>query len=105
MFKHLVIFAAGNGSRMLPLTTYVSKAMVLSNGKTLIQTSIEKFKEENFKIHVTVGYKGSELSKHVISLGVNTVISTTGKGNAWWIYKPNSRTSTRTLRFCFFDGT
>jgi len=86
MFKNLVIFAAGNGGRMFPLTAYTPKAMVLCNNKTLIQASIEKFSKKNFKIHVTVGHKGDELAKHVISLGVSTVINTTGKGNAWWVY-------------------
>ena len=37
-------------------------------------------------IHITVGYKGSMLAKHVIENKVNSVINTNKKGNAWWIF-------------------
>ena len=37
-------------------------------------------------MHVSVGYKGPILAKHVIENKVSSIINTEGKGNCWWIY-------------------
>ena len=84
--KHAVILAAGRGIRMRPLTDKIPKAMAPYKGSTLISKSIEKIKSYFDYIHITVGYKGSLLSKYVIEKGASSVINTEGKGNAWWIY-------------------
>ena len=81
-----VILAAGRGIRMRPLTDNIPKAMAPFKGSTLIGNSIDKIKPFFSKIYVTVGYKGKELSEHVISKGITSIINTEGKGNAWWLY-------------------
>tara|TARA_B100001245_G_scaffold231444_1_gene212292 strand:- start:373 stop:1050 length:678 start_codon:yes stop_codon:yes gene_type:complete len=84
--KHAVILAAGRGIRMRPLTNKIPKAMAPFKGSTLINNSIEKIKNFFENIHVTVGYKGAILAKHVIEKNVSSIINTDGKGNSWWLY-------------------
>lgn len=84
--KHALIMAAGRGMRMKPLTDVVPKAMVPFSGTTLIADGIQKIKKHISYVHITVGYKGSMLAKHVIEHDVSSVINTEGKGNSWWIY-------------------
>jgi len=84
--KHAVILAAGRGIRMRPLTNKIPKAMAPFKGSTLINNSIEKIKIFFENIHVTVGYKGAILAKHVIEKNVSSIINTDGKGNSWWLY-------------------
>jgi NDP-sugar pyrophosphorylase family protein len=43
-----MIFAAGLGTRLKPLTNYIPKALVEVGGKPLIQHTIEKLKESGF---------------------------------------------------------
>ncbi len=78
--------AAGRGSRMMPLTNHIPKAMAQYRETTLIATSIEKLKKHGLHIHITVGYKGAELAKHVIEHDASSILNTEGKGNAWWIF-------------------
>ena len=78
--------AAGRGSRMMPLTNSIPKAMAQLGDSTLIVNGIEKINKVLNNIHITVGYKKSDLAKHVIEHNVSTVINTEGKGNAWWIF-------------------
>ena len=84
--NHALIMAAGRGSRMMPLTNTIPKAMAQLGDSTLIVNGIEKIKNVLENIHITVGYKKSDLAKHVIEHDVSTVINTEGKGNAWWIF-------------------
>ncbi len=86
MFKHLVILAAGRSSRMWPLTEYVPKAMAIADGKTLLETTVDKYRKHDFRIHLTVGYKADVLAPFALSLGINSVINTTSRGNSWWVY-------------------
>jgi NDP-sugar pyrophosphorylase family protein len=83
---HTLIMAAGRGSRMMPLTNDIPKAMARFRNTTLIANSIEKLKTNSQNIHITVGYKGSDLAKHVIEQDVSSIFNTEGKGNAWWIF-------------------
>lgn len=83
---HTLIMAAGRGSRMMPLTNDIPKAMARFRNTTLIANSIEKLKKNSQNIHITVGYKGSDLAKHVIEQDVSSIFNTEGKGNAWWIF-------------------
>lgn len=78
--------AAGRGQRMMPLTAVVPKAMAPYNGSTLIREVIREIKSHVELIHVTVGHKGAMLAEHLIESQVDSVINTTGHGNAWWIY-------------------
>jgi NDP-sugar pyrophosphorylase family protein len=86
MIKHLVILAAGRSVRMWPLTEYVPKAMALADGRTLLETTVEKYQGQGMNIHLTVGYKREVLSPFALNLGVNTLVDTNAKGNSWWIY-------------------
>ncbi len=86
MIKHAVIMAAGRGSRMMPLTNEIPKAMAQLGDTTLIVNGIEKIQTLIPNIHITVGYKKADLAKHVIEHNVSSVINTEGKGNSWWIY-------------------
>lgn len=78
--------AAGRGSRMMPLTNDIPKAMARFRDTTLIANSIEKLRKNSLNIHITVGYKGSDLAKHVIEHDVASIFNTEGKGNSWWIF-------------------
>lgn len=78
--------AAGRGTRMMPLTNHIPKAMAMYQDSTLIANSIEKLKKSGLSVNITVGYKGAELAKHVIEQDVSSIFNTEGKGNAWWIF-------------------
>jgi NDP-sugar pyrophosphorylase family protein len=84
--NHALIMAAGRGTRMAPLTNIIPKPMAPLWGSTLIANGIEKLVPHIANVHITVGYKGADLAKHVIELGVHSVFSTEGKGNSWWIF-------------------
>lgn len=84
--RHALIMAAGRGQRMMPLTRDIPKPMVKIDGTTLIAKGVESIAQRIENVHVTVGYKKSLLAKHVIELGVRSVLNSEGKGNAWWIF-------------------
>ncbi len=86
MFNHAVILAAGRGMRLMPLSKKIPKAMVKVKNETLILNGIKKVQKYISNIHITVGYKGSMIAKHVIRNNVRSVINTNKKGNAWWIF-------------------
>ena len=86
MIKHAIILAAGRGTRLMPLTKKIPKAMVKIKNQTLILNGIKKIQKYIDNIHITVGYKGSVIAKHVIRNNVRSVINTNNKGNAWWIF-------------------
>ena len=84
--NHAIVLAAGRGARMRPLTDYLPKAMLQYKDTTLIANGIKQIKKHISNIHITVGYKGSLLAKHVIENNVSSIINTEGKGNSWWIF-------------------
>ena len=86
LFENAIIMAAGRGMRMMPLTNKIPKAMAPINSSTLIAERIKKLKLYFKNVHITVGYKGAMLSKHVIEHDVSSVINTEGHGNSWWIF-------------------
>jgi NDP-sugar pyrophosphorylase family protein len=83
--RHAVILAAGRGIRMAPLTEAMPKAMAPYQGTTLIAHGIDQLRSRIDHIHITVGYKGAMLARHVIEHGVASVFNTNGHGNAWWL--------------------
>lgn len=85
MIKHAVILAAGRGQRMLPLTKTLAKPMAPYLDTTLIGHGISQVKKHIENVHITVGYKASAVAKHVVEMGINSVINTDGHLNAWWI--------------------
>ena len=84
--NHALIMAAGRGIRMKPLTNKIPKAMAPISGTTLISKGIKQIRKNIKNVHITVGYKGSMLAKHVIENDVTSVFNTEGKENGWWIY-------------------
>lgn len=85
-FRHAVILAAGRGTRMGALTDVIPKPMAPLKGSTLILNGIKRVLPHIPQVHVTVGYKAKMLAEHVIGEGVTSIISTEGKGNAWWLF-------------------
>lgn len=86
IIEHAFIMAAGRGIRLKPLTNKVPKAMVKFKQSTLISTGINKLKKKFKNIHISVGYKGPILAKHLIENNVSTIFNTEGHGNCWWIF-------------------
>tara|TARA_B100001109_G_C18803523_1_gene446071 strand:- start:144 stop:794 length:651 start_codon:yes stop_codon:yes gene_type:complete len=78
--------AAGRGTRMMPLTEKIPKAMAQYGETSLIVNGIEKIKKVLDNIHITVGYKKAELARHVVEHDISSIHNTEGKGNAWWVY-------------------
>lgn len=86
MIRHALIMAAGRGMRMMPLTASIPKPMVSFRDSTLIAHAIRRIKDRIKNIHITVGYKGADLARHVIEHDVSSIFNTEGKGNSWWIF-------------------
>lgn len=72
--------------RMMPLTASIPKPMASFKDSTLIAHAISRIHNDIANIHITVGYKGADLARHVIEHDVSSIFNTEGKGNAWWIF-------------------
>jgi NDP-sugar pyrophosphorylase family protein len=84
--QHALIMAAGRGNRMRPLTDELPKPMLNYRGDTLIGNNLHMLRSNVPHVHVTVGYKKAMLSEYLMTRGgVDTIINTEGRGNAWWI--------------------
>jgi NDP-sugar pyrophosphorylase family protein len=78
--------AGGRGMRMMPLTDSIPKAMAPYDGSTLIAKRIQVLATQIPHIHITVGYKGAMLARHVIEHKVSSIFNTDGQDNCWWIF-------------------
>lgn len=83
--RHALIMAAGRGTRMMPATEILPKAMLPYLESTLVAHGIDRIRPHIENIHVTVGYKGAILAAHLIEHGVTSVHNTEGKPNGWWV--------------------
>lgn len=65
---HLVIMAAGEGSRMRPFTDTTAKPLLKICGKTLIEHNIESIVSDFDEIFFIVKYKKEQFSEYFGSL-------------------------------------
>ena len=84
--NHDFIMAAGRGTRLRPLTKKIPKGLIKFKQTSLIANGIKKLKKFIDFIHISVGYKGPILAKHLIEEKVSSIINTDKKGNSWWIF-------------------
>ena len=84
--NHAFIMAAGRGTRLRPLTKKIPKGLIKFKQSSLIANGIKKLKKYIDFIHISVGYKGPILAKHLIEEKVSSIINTDKKGNSWWIF-------------------
>ena len=84
--NHAFIMAAGRGTRLRPLTKKIPKGLIKFKQTSLIANGIKKLKKYIDYIHISVGYKGPILAKHLIEEKVSSIINTDNKGNSWWIF-------------------
>ena len=84
--NHAFIMAAGRGTRLRPLTKKIPKGLIKFKQTSLIANGIKKLKKYIDFIHISVGYKGPILAKHLIEEKVSSIINTDKKGNSWWIF-------------------
>ena len=84
--RHALIMAAGRGQRMMPATDDLPKPMIPYLQSTLVASGIERIRPFIDHVHVTVGYKGAMLARHLIEHGVSSVHNTDGRSNSWWIH-------------------
>ena len=84
--NHAFIMAAGRGIRLMPLTKKIPKGLIKFKQTSLIANGIKKLKKYISFVHISVGYKGPILAKHLIEEKVSSIINTDKKGNCWWIF-------------------
>ncbi len=78
----VIILAAGQGKRLLPLTSDIPKALLDIGGKTLIERQIEAFAENGIKdFVVVVGYAANLMERELVAVagrlgvGITTVFN------------------------------
>jgi L-glutamine-phosphate cytidylyltransferase len=72
----VIILAAGQGKRLLPLTADVPKALLDIGGKTLIQRQVEAFAENGLKDFVVVtGYAADKMEAALAAIARNLNVS------------------------------
>ena len=84
--NHAFIMAAGRGTRLMPLTKKIPKGLIKFKQTSLIANGIKKLKKYISFVHISVGYKGPILAKHLIEEKVSSIINTDKKGNCWWVF-------------------
>ncbi|MBR5328680.1 MAG: NTP transferase domain-containing protein, partial [Firmicutes bacterium] len=58
-----VLFAAGKGNRLLPLTETIPKPLIAVNGTPMIESLIEAYKSAGVdEIYIVVGYKKEDFA-------------------------------------------
>lgn len=86
MFKYAVIYAGGAGTRMLPLTQYIPKALIEINNTPLIDYAINFLRKNKIKhIYVTYAYKSEQILTYLKNK-VEGFINTTNKDNSYFLY-------------------
>ena len=76
---------------MRPLTESTPKPLLTVKGETLLGHQIRFLSQFVKTIGVTVGYMSNEVEKSANLFGIDLVINTEGRGNAFWINNPSIR--------------
>lgn len=61
----VVILAAGEGKRMMPLTLKTPKPLLKVNGKPIIEYVLESFPPEIEEVIIAIRYRGEQIKKHI----------------------------------------
>ncbi len=72
----VIILAAGQGTRLRPLTDEYPKCMVKINGKSIIDRQVETIKAAGIReeqIYVVTGYRSDVLRQHFIDTGITCI--------------------------------
>lgn len=59
--KTAVLFAAGLGTRLLPVTRLIPKCMIEINGKSIFENNVEILQKSGFSVIALVGYRSSAI--------------------------------------------
>lgn len=89
MFEHGLILAAGQGTRMLPLTASIPKPLLPNSEDSLLRHQIDFVRDHVRNLHVTVGYMADLVSESALEFGADSVIDIGTGGNASWIRSSN----------------
>ena len=65
------IMAAGRGTRLMPHTKKIPKGLVKFKQTSLIANGIKRLKKYIDHVHISVGYKGPILAKHLIEENIH----------------------------------
>lgn len=85
MYSVGIILAAGQGTRMRPLTEHTPKPLLKIGDQTLLQRQINFIGKQVNSVGVSVGYKSDVVSKHAIATGADFILNIENGGNASWL--------------------
>ena len=77
--------AAGQGSRMRPLTHEIPKPLLKVQGKSLLEHQISFLKNYVESVAVTVGYMSEKVSQCALQGGADYIFQNNNGGNANWL--------------------
>jgi NDP-sugar pyrophosphorylase family protein len=80
-----IILAAGQGTRMRPLTEHTPKPLLKIGDRTLLQRQINFIGKRVNSVGVSVGYKSDVVSQHAIAAGADFILDIENGGNASWL--------------------
>ena len=105
MIKQAMIFAAGLGKRMLPVTKWVPKPLVKINDKSLLVNNVKKLLEHNFdEITINAYHFPEKIIKEVkqFKTKVNVVIEEERLETGGGLINCLKKTILVSILLCFF---
>lgn len=85
MFKNSIILSGGHGTRMMPLTKSIPKALIKVDGIPLIYNSINLLKEYKVDTYITYNYQCLSLFNDLHDK-VNGFINTLNQDNSYFLF-------------------